>query len=112
MSILRFSPLFAMSTVLLACDPTPGPADAGAEDAGPSTTDAGRDAGVPPDGGPADPVAFGAPGALVGAAGRGSFRFGVATARRGWLEAEDVINTWAYDRLMEWLREGNGPPRH
>ena len=30
--------------------------------------------------------------------------FGVATARRGWVEAKDVINTWAPGRLMEWLR--------
>ncbi len=30
--------------------------------------------------------------------------FGVATARRAWLTAEDVINTWPTDRLLEWLR--------
>jgi DNA polymerase (family 10) len=29
--------------------------------------------------------------------------FGVATARRGWLEAKDVINTWDTERLMTWL---------
>lgn len=32
-------------------------------------------------------------------------RFGVATARRGWLERSDVINTWPYDDLMRWLSE-------
>jgi DNA polymerase (family 10) len=30
--------------------------------------------------------------------------FGVATARRGWAEAKDVINTWEPKRLLEWLR--------
>jgi DNA polymerase (family X) len=30
--------------------------------------------------------------------------FGVATARRGWVEAENVINTWAPERLMAWLQ--------
>ena len=30
-------------------------------------------------------------------------RFGVHTARRGWAEATDVINTWSLDRLVEWL---------
>jgi DNA polymerase (family 10) len=30
--------------------------------------------------------------------------FGVSTARRAWLEADDVINTWSYSRLMKWLR--------
>jgi DNA polymerase (family 10) len=29
--------------------------------------------------------------------------FGVATARRGWVEAEHVINTWETDRLVAWL---------
>lgn len=31
--------------------------------------------------------------------------FGVATARRGWVTAEDVINTWETERLLKWLRE-------
>ena len=31
-------------------------------------------------------------------------RFGVATARRGWARAQDVINTWPTERLREWLR--------
>jgi len=29
--------------------------------------------------------------------------FGVATARRGWVEAKNVINTWDTDALQEWL---------
>ena len=34
-------------------------------------------------------------------------RFGVGTAQRGWLTAEDVINTWPLDRLRAFL----GRPR-
>lgn len=30
--------------------------------------------------------------------------YGVATARRAWLEAKDVINTWPMDKLLGWLR--------
>ncbi|NJD59345.1 MAG: DNA polymerase/3'-5' exonuclease PolX [Anaerolineae bacterium] len=30
--------------------------------------------------------------------------FGVATARRGWVTAEDVINTWSPTRLIDWLK--------
>lgn len=30
--------------------------------------------------------------------------FGVATARRGWLEAGDIINTWPLAKLKNWLR--------
>jgi DNA polymerase (family 10) len=33
------------------------------------------------------------------------FRYGVATARRAWLAAEEVLNTWPLDRLLTWLRE-------
>ena len=29
--------------------------------------------------------------------------FGVATARRGWAEPADVINTWSVGRLMKWI---------
>ncbi len=29
--------------------------------------------------------------------------FGVATARRAWVEPENVINTWDYERLRAWL---------
>ena len=31
-------------------------------------------------------------------------QFGVATARRGWVEADQVINTWDPERLLSWLR--------
>jgi DNA polymerase (family 10) len=31
--------------------------------------------------------------------------FGVATARRGWVRAEDVINTWEDGRLLKWLQD-------
>jgi DNA polymerase (family 10) len=30
--------------------------------------------------------------------------FGVATARRGWVEPKHVINTWGADQLLSWLR--------
>jgi DNA polymerase (family 10) len=29
--------------------------------------------------------------------------FGVSTARRAWVEAENVINTWSVQRLLKWL---------
>jgi DNA polymerase (family 10) len=31
--------------------------------------------------------------------------FGVATARRAWLTAEDVINAWPADKLLKWLKK-------
>lgn len=31
--------------------------------------------------------------------------FGVATARRGWIEAQHVINTWETGRLLDWLKK-------
>ena len=31
--------------------------------------------------------------------------FGVATARRAWVEARHVINTWETGRLLSWLRQ-------
>jgi len=31
-------------------------------------------------------------------------RFGVATARRGWVEPQNVINTWEPTRLIDWLK--------
>ena len=34
--------------------------------------------------------------------------FGVAVARRAWLTAEDVINTWPTERLLDWLRKRRG----
>ncbi|MGP3923225.1 DNA polymerase/3'-5' exonuclease PolX [Streptomyces sp. 8N616] len=33
-------------------------------------------------------------------------RYGVGTAQRGWLTAEDVINTWPLERLRRFLRKG------
>ncbi len=30
--------------------------------------------------------------------------FGVATARRGWVRPQDVINTWQPDKLIQWLK--------
>lgn len=32
-------------------------------------------------------------------------RYGVLTARRGWVTAEAVINTWSLTRLRRWLRD-------
>ena len=31
--------------------------------------------------------------------------FGVAIARRAWLTAEDVINTWPTEKLLDWLKK-------
>jgi DNA polymerase (family X) len=31
--------------------------------------------------------------------------FGVATARRGWVRPQDVLNTWKPGRLLDWLAE-------
>jgi DNA polymerase (family 10) len=33
-------------------------------------------------------------------------RYGAGTAQRGWLTADDVINTWPLDRLRAFLRKG------
>jgi DNA polymerase (family 10) len=30
--------------------------------------------------------------------------FGIATARRGWVEPKHVINTWAPEKLLHWLK--------
>ena len=30
--------------------------------------------------------------------------YGVAVARRGWCTPSDIINTWEYEKVMEWLR--------
>ncbi len=30
--------------------------------------------------------------------------FGVLTARRGWVEAESVLNTWPVERFLEWVQ--------
>lgn len=32
-------------------------------------------------------------------------QFGVANARRGWVEAHHVINTWGVERLVNWLKQ-------
>jgi DNA polymerase (family 10) len=34
--------------------------------------------------------------------------FGVAIARRAWLTADDVINTWSTKKLLDWLRKRGG----
>ncbi len=34
--------------------------------------------------------------------------FGVATARRAWVESASVINTWDTERIMSWLRSRSG----
>jgi DNA polymerase (family 10) len=36
----------------------------------------------------------------------GNLPYGVGTAQRGWLTADDVINTWPLERLREFLRKG------
>jgi DNA polymerase (family 10) len=30
--------------------------------------------------------------------------FGVSTARRAWVEADEVINTWSVTSLLQWLK--------
>jgi DNA polymerase (family 10) len=34
--------------------------------------------------------------------------YGVMTARRGWVRAETVINTWSRDELRGWLARRRG----
>jgi DNA polymerase (family 10) len=34
--------------------------------------------------------------------------YGVATARRAWLEAADVINAWPRAKLLKWLDKRHG----
>jgi DNA polymerase (family 10) len=34
--------------------------------------------------------------------------YGVFTARRGWLEARDVINTWQFGKIKKWLSAPRG----
>ncbi len=36
------------------------------------------------------------------AAGVGALGYGVATARRGWVTAADVINTWSMEKVLAW----------
>jgi DNA polymerase (family 10) len=33
-------------------------------------------------------------------------RYGVAVAQRGWVSADEVINTWPPDRLRKFLAKG------
>jgi DNA polymerase (family 10) len=33
-------------------------------------------------------------------------RYGIGTAQRGWLTADDVINTWPLPKLQDFLRKG------
>lgn len=33
--------------------------------------------------------------------------FGIATARRGWVEPDNVINTWKPEKLLRWLKSRN-----
>jgi histidinol phosphatase-like PHP family hydrolase len=30
--------------------------------------------------------------------------FGIATAKRGWIEPEDVVNTMPLSKLVKWLK--------
>jgi len=34
-----------------------------------------------------------------------NMQYGVSVARRGWAEPENVINTWKYERLIDWLKK-------
>jgi DNA polymerase (family 10) len=38
-----------------------------------------------------------------------TLRYGVAVARRAWLTASQVINTWPPQRLLAWLKEHRHP---
>jgi DNA polymerase (family 10) len=31
-------------------------------------------------------------------------RYGVMTARRGWVEAANVINTWSLEKFLDWVK--------
>ncbi|MDQ3034775.1 MAG: family 1 glycosylhydrolase [Myxococcota bacterium] len=95
MSLRRSLAIAALAFVLAACGDPPALEDGGPPDAGPSV-DAGRDAGPPPDGGPPDPVDFPAMGPLEGEAGRGSFRFGVATAATQIEDENPSTDWWAF----------------
>jgi hypothetical protein len=43
---------------------------------------------------------------VIGSRNMGYLRYGVGTARRGWLTPGDVINTWPLPRLRAFLRKG------
>jgi DNA polymerase (family 10) len=34
----------------------------------------------------------------------GALEYGIATARRGWVTATDVINTWSLEQVLNWAR--------
>lgn len=34
--------------------------------------------------------------------------YGIANARRGWVTAEQVINTWPYERFIKWVQHRSG----
>lgn len=34
-----------------------------------------------------------------------NMRYGVAMARRGWISAEDVVNTWPLKKMLDWVKE-------
>ncbi len=38
-------------------------------------------------------------------------RYGILTARRGWVEAHSVINTWPLAQFLDWLERRNQPCR-
>jgi DNA polymerase (family 10) len=38
------------------------------------------------------------------ASGFDVLRYGIMTARRGWVEPQNVINTWTTDKFEEWIR--------
>jgi DNA polymerase (family 10) len=40
------------------------------------------------------------------AGGVGRLAYGVATARRGWVTARDVVNTWPLEEVLAWARRG------
>ena len=33
--------------------------------------------------------------------------YGLANARRGWVEARHVVNTWSFDRFSAWIKDKN-----
>jgi beta-glucosidase len=87
------------SLLLTACPGPEAPFDAGIDAARPDAPRIGVDAPLP-DAGPNDPVPLGALGPLVGEAGEGGFRFGVATAAA---QIEDGLETndWYWWTLPE-----------
>jgi DNA polymerase (family X) len=38
-----------------------------------------------------------------------NMKYGVGTAQRGWLTADDVINAWPLERLLTFLRKASSP---